>query len=183
MKKITTLYKKDIDDLSRVTREIDPENEWVYITGIPTRKFDGTACAIIGGILYKRYDVKKGRTVPVDSIPCDKLPDVNTGHWPHWVPCDKGKPEDKYFFEAFDDMNYSDGTYELCGPKVQRNPEKFISHTLIRHGVYILEITDFSYDAIEKYLSRNDIEGIVFHEEGSDRMCKIRKCDFGIRRL
>ena len=30
---------------------------------------------------------------------------------------------------------------------------------------------------------KNDIEGIVFHDSKSDKMCKIRKCDFGIKRL
>ena len=53
MKKISTLYKKDPNDLSGVINEIAPENKWVIDgEGVPTRKFDGTATAIIGGVTY-----------------------------------------------------------------------------------------------------------------------------------
>lgn len=59
MKKISTLFKKDPNNLGRVINEINPENEWVIKgEGILTRKFDGTATAIINGELYKRYDAK-----------------------------------------------------------------------------------------------------------------------------
>ena len=54
MKKMTTLFKKDPNDLGRVINEVNPENQWVIDgEGIATRKFDGTACAIINGELYK----------------------------------------------------------------------------------------------------------------------------------
>ena len=186
MKKISTLYKKNLNDLSLVTNELDTENQWVIDgEGIPTRKFDGTAVAIINGELYKRYDVKKGKKVPENAIPCQE-PDEFTGHWPHWVKCDVKKNEDKYFFEGFNSLeNISDGTYELCGEKVQTNPEKIIGHKLIKHGCEILDITDFSFENIKKYLSNPDlnIEGIVFHHKTDGRMCKIRKCDFGIKRF
>jgi hypothetical protein len=183
MKKISTLFKKDINDLSRVIPEVDPENIWVYDSGIPTRKFDGSACAIIDGLLYKRYDVKKGRTVPEEAIPCQEL-DKKTGHWPHWVLCVPLTPADKYFLEAFDNCLpwVEDGTYELCGEKVQGNPEKIKGHKLIKHGSEVLPITNFSFESIREYLSSVDIEGIVFHDKNSDRMCKIRKSDFGLRR-
>ena len=184
MRKISTLFKKDITDLGRVINEINPENQWVFDEpGIPTRKYDGTACAVIKGELYKRYDVKKGRQIPIGSIPCDD-PDLITGHWPHWVKCDINKPEDKYHFEGFVNTKLThDGTYELCGPKVQGNPEKFDNHYLIEHGSVILTINDFSFEGLKKYLSdaSNDIEGIVFHGRGG-KMCKIRKSDFGVKR-
>lgn len=195
MKKISTLYKKDPNDLSRVINEINPENEWVFKYGIPTRKFDGTACAIIDGVLYKRYDVKKGKQVPEGAIPCQN-PDKITGHWPHWVKCDSEKPEDKWHFEGLRNLMqtevkyqfYSpkifDATYELCGPKIGINAEKYDFHILIKHGIEILKIADFSFEGLKKYLSDplNDIEGIVFHHNTDGRMCKIRKCDFGIKR-
>jgi hypothetical protein len=59
MKKITTLFKKNKKNLAFVTNEVDPQNQWV-IDGdaIATRKFDGTATAIINGEIYKRYDAK-----------------------------------------------------------------------------------------------------------------------------
>lgn len=185
MKKISTLYKKDPNDLSRVINEIAPENKWVIDgEGIPTRKFDGTATAIIDGELYKRYDVKKGKQVPANAIPCQE-PDEITGHWPHWIKCDRNNPADKWHFVGFDALeNKQDGTYELCGEKLQGNPEHLTGHILVKHGIEVLPVKDFSFDGLKKYLSNSelDIEGIVFHHKNDGRMCKIRKCDFGIKR-
>lgn len=184
MKKISTLFKKDPSDLGRVINEVNPENQWVFDgEGVPTRKFDGTACAIIGGKLYKRYDVKKGKQVPDGAIPCQDADEI-TGHWPHWVRCDRNNPADQYHFEAFDSESkpLPDRTYELCGPKIQKNPEGFDKHILVPHGKNILDITDFSFEAIKAYLEVTDIEGIVFHHWAKGFLCKIRKSDFGIKR-
>lgn len=184
MKKISTLYKKNPNDLSKVINEINEENIWVLEGyGIPTRKFDGAACAVIDGQLYKRYDVKKGKIVPSGAIPCQE-PDKITGHWPHWVKCHRNNPADKYYFVAFDSLeNKQDGTYELCGEKIQNNHEHITGHILIKHGIEILNITDFSFEGLRKYLTSVDIEGIVFHHKIDGRMCKIRKSDFGIKRF
>lgn len=182
MKKITTLYKKDPNDLGRVIPEVNSQNEWVFTTGIATRKFDGTSCAIINGELYKRFDLKKGRTLPPNAIPCQE-PDSKSGHHPHWVKCNREDKGDKWHFIAFDALeNKEDGSYELCGEKVQKNPEKIEGHRLIKHGSEVLEITDLSFEGLKSFLEVTDIEGIVFHDSESDEMCKIRKTDFGIRR-
>jgi hypothetical protein len=182
MKKISTLFKKDPSNLGLVINEINPENEWVFTDGIPTRKFDGTATAIINGELYKRYDVKKGRQVPEGAIPCQEA-DLITGHHPHWLKCERSKNEDKYFFEGFDNLeNKKDGTYELIGEKVQGNPEKIKGHMLVRHGIVTLSLEDNSFEYLKQYLEQADIEGIVFHHKSDGRMCKLRKSDFGISR-
>lgn len=195
MKKISTLFKKDPNDLGKVINEINSENEWVFTDeGVKaTRKYDGTSTAIIGGELYKRYDVKKGREVPAGAIPCQE-PDQITGHWPHWVLCQRDNPADKFHFEAFDNLDAKeDGTYELCGPKVQGNPEKYDRHRLIRHGkVEVLINFKLGWVVLKAFLSQSDpvgseyvqfnIEGIVFHHPDG-RMCKLRKSDFGIKRI
>lgn len=191
MKKISTLFKKNKNDLSLVTNEIDLDHKWVFDgDGIPTRKFDGTATAIINGLLYKRFDVKKGKRVPDNAIACQE-PDVITGHWPHWILCDRNNPADKWHYKGFDklcsevSLELLDGTYELCGEKIQSNPENINEIELILHGREILnDCVDFTYEGLKKYLSNPDldIEGIVFHHKTDDRMCKIRKCDFGIKR-
>ena len=191
MKKISTLYKKNPENLGRVFNEISPENQWVFDgDGLATRKFDGTASTIIDGEIYKRYDVKKGKSVPENAIPCQE-PDEITGHWPHWVKCDRSKPEDKYFFEAFDLLIFSDakispkeldGTYELCGPKIKNDPEKFCLHRLVKHGSIKFENILLTFEGIRQALELLDIEGIVFHHKTDERMCKIRKSDFGIKR-
>jgi len=190
MRKISTLYKKNPENLGRVIDEINPENEWVLKgEGMSTRKFDGTAAAIINGELYKRYDVKKGRQVPINAIPCQQ-PDEITGHWPHWVKCNADNKGDKHFIEGLENADHwsiskptlEDGTYELVGPKVRSNPEMYGKHTLVKHGAEILDVSDFTFEGLQKYLSENDIEGIVFHHVSDGRMCKIRKSDFGIKR-
>lgn len=178
---MTTFFKKDPSNLGRVIPEIDENNLWVLDTAtIATRKYDGSACAIIQGELYKRYDVKKGRQVPIGAIPCQE-PDKITGHQPHWIKCKRECKEDKYFWEGFDKCLHEDGTYELCGEKVQGNPEVISGHELIKHGDDILPLYDMSYNGIKSFLASLDIEGIVFH--GKDgQMCKIRKKDFGLKR-
>lgn len=186
MKKITTLFKKDQNNLGRVINEVDPENEWAFIDGMPTRKFDGTGCAVIGGELYKRFGFKEGRTLPANAIPCQD-PDEITGHHPHWIKCDREDKSNKYHFEAFDklllDGLCDDGTYELLGEKVQGNPEGIKGHELFKHGRFGLALEDDSFQYIKQYLTNNDIEGIVFHHKEDGRMCKIRKSDFGIKRI
>lgn len=167
-----------------VINEINPGNEWIFEPGVrATRKYDGTACAIIDGKLYKRYDVKKGKQVPDGAIPCQD-PDPITGHWPHWVLCYRDNPADKFHFQGFDNLEYKeDGTYELCGPKVQGNPEGFNQHELVRHGSHLLRgiIYPVTFEGFREYLESVDIEGIVFHHPDG-RMCKLRKSDFGIKR-
>lgn len=201
MIKISTLYKKNPDNLALVVNEINPENEWVFTDkGVKaTRKFDGMACAIIGGTLYKRRDVKKGKLVPAGAIPCQENPDNITGHWPHWILCDRTNKEDKYFFEAFDQLNDKvDGTYELCGETISTkrftqnfNAEKIDGHKMIMHGSEDLFMSLrikkpdgtylYDFEHFKKILSEEDIEGIVFHHPDG-RMCKLRKSDFGIKR-
>lgn len=189
MKKISTLFKKDPNDLSLVIDEINPGNEWVFTDGIPTRKYDGIACAIINGFLYKRRDIKKGKNVPHDAIPCQE-PDVITGHWPHWVRCERGNNDDKYFFEAFDQLGIKlNGSYELCGESISTerftknfNAENITGHMMIPHGEMYIELPYLSFYGIKAYLAMHDIEGIVFKEMHGERMCKIRKKDFGFKR-
>ncbi len=187
MKKISTLFKKDPNNLGRVINEINIENQWAFDDGIPTRKYDGTAVAIIDGVLYKRYDVKKGREVPEGAIPCQEA-DLITGHHPHWLKCNQDKSEDVYFFEGYNSLaeliKIEDGTYELIGEKVQGNPEKIVGHHLVKHGMHELIglIYPLTYENLRQYLEQVDIEGIVFHHKTDGRMCKLRKSDFGIKR-
>lgn len=192
MKKISTLFKKDPNDLSRVINEVNPENQWVIDgEGVATRKFDGISSAIINKEPYKRFDVKKGKVAPVGAIPCQE-PDAKSGHHPHWLKCDRNKPEDKVFFEAFDALeNKEDGTYELCGETISTerftqkfNVEKVKGHKFIKHGCEVLELPGLTFDVLKEYLENpaNDIEGIVFHHKTDGRMCKLRKKDFNIKR-
>lgn len=188
MKKMSTLFKVNHvgKNHTDITREIRLENEWVFTEPLvkATRKFDGTSCMILDGQLFRRYDAKRGKPVPEGAIVCG-LPDEITGHNPCWIKCETNKPGDKYHFEAFNLKEvWEDGTYELCGEKVQGNPEKITGHKLIIHGVEVLNIKDWTFEGFKEFLETplNDIEGIVFHSNIDGKMCKLRKCDFNIKR-
>ena len=179
MKKIISLYKRNYDGDRLVRDEVVEGAEWVLAgEGIATRKYDGTACMVRGGKLYKRYDAKKGRTPPPGFEPAQE-PDEITGHWPGWIPVTNSK-EDRWHREAFGGCE-PDGTYELCGPKVQGNPENIPSHFLIPHGKLELPDAPRSFDALREYFLTHNIEGIVWWNPDG-RMVKIKGKDFGIKR-
>jgi len=140
MKKIISLFKRNYEGNRQVYNEVVPGAEWVIDgEGKATRKIDGTCCLIKNGELFKRYDVKQGKTPPIGFIPAQE-PDPITGHWPGWLPISK---EDRYHNEAFHTMQVNgqvkDGTFELIGPKINGNPENEGSHFLIEHGIIIFD--------------------------------------------
>ena len=180
MKKIPSLFKRNYKT-HKIYDEITEGCEWVIEgEGTPTRKFDGTACMVENGKLYKRYDCKKGRMLPTNGFACEQVPDPVTGHWPWWIPVTK---DDKYHKEAFMRMPtlMPNGTYELCGPKINGNPEGLTYHILIAHGCEVLQACPRTFDTILYFLVHNTIEGIVWHHPDG-RMCKIKLRDFGIKR-
>jgi hypothetical protein len=187
MQKIISLFKRNYDGDRLVRNEVVEGAEWVVRgEGRATRKWDGTCCMIRGGSLYKRYDAKMGRTPPPNFEPAQSRPDEATGHWPGWLPVGQG-PEDRWHREAF--MTHIachagttvDGTYELCGPKVQGNPERLALHELIPHGAESLADAPREFNGLKGYLEKAGIEGIVWHHPDG-RMVKIKAKDFGIAR-
>lgn len=176
MKKMKTLFKKGANH--EVIDEL--QCSWVFDDGVTAHiKLDGTACAVIGGKLYKRYDAKRNKKTglykspPAGAIECCE-PDEITGHWPHWVPVAK---EDKWHLEAMNG-DLCDGTYELCGPKVNGNREGFSSHKLVSHNSGEVDIPSIKFDDLKLFLRDLRNEGLVFHHPDG-RMCKIRRKDFG----
>ena len=187
MKKIKTLFMMDTNhQMTDVPNEGTKgvfNGEW-----IPRVKLDGSACAIMGGKLYKRYDRKlnkKGirRTPPPGWVQCDEFPDPITGHWPGWAPVTF---EDTYLLDAWKDLTETcvipiDGTYELIGPKVQGNPYSMVDlHALIPHSYSrIVPLTmPMTYNSLKADLGELNEEGIVFH--GPDNQYfKLRRSDFG----
>ncbi|MFN0131240.1 MAG: DUF5565 family protein [Phycisphaerales bacterium] len=72
----------------------------------------------------------------------------------------------------------ADATYELCGPKVGKNPERMTGYALIAHGYLHISNEPRDFDSIRSYLSDLDAEGIVWHHPDG-RMAKIKRRDFG----
>lgn len=190
MKKMPCLFKRDFEKSRHVYNEVTSGCEWVIAgEGLATRKFDGTACLVRDGKLYKRYYAKRGKIPPANFEPCVE-PDLITGHHPGWVPVVEGDPSSQWHWQAWQNQKdyVTNGTYELCGPKLQGNPESnhVLSevgdpnmHILIRHGTYLLAGIARTFDGLREYLEINShLEGIVFHHPDG-RMCKIRRGDFG----
>ena len=184
MKKIISLFARNYDGDRLVRDELVPGAEWVPAgEGIATVKHDGTSCLVSDGRLFKRHDAKAGKTPPPGFVPAQQ-PDAVTGHWPGWVPVGDG-PEDRWHREALafhlKHGTVRDGTYELCGPRIQGNPERLDGHVLIAHGCDELPDAPRTFAALRDYLAARDIEGIVWHHPDG-RMVKIKSKDFGLKR-
>lgn len=185
MKKIPSLFKRDFDNNPKlVTREYNDGMDWVINSeGFAFRKWDGTACMIKDGILYKRYDAKNGKPAPKNGIPCQD-PDPITGHWPHWIPATRDNKADLYIWEAYDNWEghwpLIDGTYEAVGPKINGNADGFPRHQLMMHR-HVAWAAPTDFDCLKLYFEKYNIEGLVWHHEsGYDRMAKIKRSDFGL---
>jgi hypothetical protein len=196
VRKIISLFQRNYDGDRLVRDEVVPGAEWVLAgEGEATRKYDGTCCLVRSGKLYKRLDVKPGKTPPADFE--EEQHDEVTGKRFGWVPVGDG-PEDRWHREAWRNHRYlsvkfrvimppPDGTYELIGPKVQGNPEHVENHMLVEHGYLSaaerdeVESVPRDFEGIKRWLSEHDVEGIVWHHPDG-RMAKVKAKDFGIRR-
>ncbi len=187
MQKIPTLFKKKYNDNGKYLGvipewnvELDPNKLYAV-----TVKWDGTACAIIDGELYRRYDVKPGKKIPDGAIMCQPY-DKDAKHNPCWVKCNRNNPSDKWHWIAFDKMIWysfvtgvfkstrfyklTDWTYELIGAHIQDNPYHCDSEYFMKHGSTITDILKPPYDLEKIYssfkslLSQKHIEGYVLWE-------------------
>lgn len=198
MQKIPTLFVRDPETMSRVTEEVTPGCEWVMEgDGVATEKFDGTCCLIKDGEFYKRHKLKEGKPMPTGWLHWSFDPEQKSGHG--WLPVVDGQPENRHHMEGFlNERNLcwdkipssalSDGTYELVGPKIQRNPYGLTEHRLWRHGSREFDaVGQASDDSDERtfftlmaYIELLHCEGIVFHHPDG-RMAKIKRRDFGFQ--
>lgn len=182
MKKIKTLFKRDFTNPCKAYDEYEDGCEWVANgEGIATVKIDGTCCAIINGVLYKRYDAKDGKTPPENFIFVDKT----ERHYIGWIPVNYADKGNIYIARAHcTSMNISgglpDGTYEAIGHKINNNPYDIKDNLLVRHGEYVIADCPRTYEGLKEYLQNHYIEGIVFHRQNdTNDMCKIKRTDFG----
>jgi hypothetical protein len=185
MKKTPSLFKRDYEGTRLVYDELVPGTEWVRDgEGIATIKIDGTSCLYRDGKLYRRYELKRGKQAPEGFEPAQE-PDPVTGDIPGWVPV-TDRPEDRWHREAFElcierGIYLEHGqTYELIGPKVQRNPYMLDRHELVKHGSWLFsDAPPRDFEGLRAFLEANYCEGIVWHRGNGD-MVKIKRRDFGI---
>lgn len=177
MQKIPTIFVRDFANNPKlVTREHNPECAWVFSgEGTATRKYDGTCCMFDGSSWFKRREVKPGKPIPAGFLQVNH--DHNTGKLMGWLAVEM---TDKWHNEAISNVkDPSPGTYELCGPKIQGNPEGFSCHVLVAHAdAEELEVPR-EYDGLSNWMKNTLYEGIVFHHSDG-RMAKIKRRDFDL---
>lgn len=203
MNKIPSVFLRDTNDMQVMTREINPLCQWVIDgEGVPTRKYDGT-CVMRdeSGGWWARREVKPGKETPpefkllgVDDITGKVMgyePIENSGFYKHWIEAlahAETECEDKGW-------TINPGTYELCGPKINGNPEKYPGHYLVSH--IEAEKLDWkiqnpedatvhglaNYNQIKhliQYLNEDHgWEGIVWHHPDG-RMAKMKARDYRV---
>mgnify|MGYP003441847672 CR=1 FL=1 len=192
MRKMPSIFIRDWNGNPDLVLPVqNGECAWVFAgEGAATQKLDGSCCMVRSGRLFKRYDAKRGKTPPAGFEPCGD-PDPKTGHHPGWLLVGDG-PEDRWHREGLEARargaalegldGVPDGTYELCGPKVQGNPEGYPTHALVPHGVYRYSPEPpRDFDGLKVWLAERNIEGLVWHHSDG-RMAKIKASDFGVKR-
>ena len=179
MKKIPTVFVRDPQNMSRVTREVTPGCEWVMseVDNAATRKFDGTNV---------RVTVKDGNFVKLEKRRNPSREEKAAGAEPGYVDASPDDPSDKHIFAAVHHTSFAhwpDGAWscEALGPKIQGGADGI-------QGLLGFSLPSFAdaagfpisrdYESFDEYLSKAGVEGIVFHHRDG-RMAKIKARDFG----
>lgn len=189
MKKIPTLYVRD-HDTHLLTNAVTPGCEWVLAgEGRPTRKYDGTCMRLDENGKWWARRIVKPHKVPPPNFEAVEI-DWETGNTVGWEPVEQS-PWLKAFTDTLEHNEYfwdevlvlegpdSDvGTYELCGPKVNGNPEGYSHHVMICHDRVETIHTNITEPKTLVAWAADQLgaEGIVWkHPDG--RMAKLKAKD------
>lgn len=202
------LVREKRDGKFLATPEITEGCEWVTAgEGVATEKFDGTACLVVALVeaitpegahgslrLYRRHRHKEEKGTPPEGwFHWSRNLEQRSGHG--WIPVGDA-PADRWHREAWLREGWAPiepGTYELVGPRVQKNPYKLEAHELWLHGsrprpdALLPELDQIARPRNieellvywEELLRLVHIEGVVYHHEDG-RMAKLKRRDFGI---
>ncbi len=184
MKKIPTIFERDwegtIGPAARfVLKTIHPGCEWVFENvGSATRKYDGTCVMFDGVVWWARREVRGNTPHNFIELSLDEA----TGKTIGWEPIAQS-PFVRFHAEAISQIkDFKPGTYELCGPKINKNPEGYLRHVLVPHcDADTISIESLTFDGIRDTLVDLRVEGIVWHHPDG-RMAKIKLKDFGLIR-
>lgn len=186
VKKMPALFVID-REAHLATTELNEKATWIFDEpSRATLKKDGTSVTVTeDGKIYARRSVKKGKKAPPGFILAEV--DPYTGHSFGLEPVEQSGFA-KMFTEAADGQKLEPGTYELCGPKINGNPESLTAPRLMSHGSEeATEIPDMrtmpkeqAFETLKgifaDYKSRG-IEGVVWWGENGKRT-KLRVYDF-----
>lgn len=183
MRKIATLFVRDPEHRSRVLPTVTPGCAWVLQgEGTPTRKWDGT-CVMLdaAGAWWARREVKPGKTAPPGYVPVET--DEVTGRTVGWEPVGQSGFAKLHAEAVARGDATAPGTYELLGPKINRNPDGWETHVLMPHGWAPPAVQQDcataprDFDGLRAWLLDRPYEGLVWHHEDG-RMAKLKACDF-----
>ena len=186
IKKMPALFVID-RQAHMATTELNPSASWIFEEPAKaTLKKDGTSITVTeDGTVYARRSVKKGKKAPPGFISAEV--DSYTGHAFGLEPVEQSG-FNKMYAEAANGKKLAPGTYELCGPKINGNPENLDTPELIAHGSDVAtEIPDMrtmpreeAYEKLKAIFTNyqeRGIEGVVWW--GSDgKRAKLRVKDF-----
>lgn len=206
MRKIPSIFvrleRSSLVDIERITVGC----EWVFESNdqlLITLKRDGTPVLYKDSVWYQRRTLKSkldpgtdGIPKPVNFTPCQPVPEYDDEskqwEWPGWVPLEH------QYKKLVDEAVVSRGgmkehenmfTFELCGPKINGNPEGWDTHHLFVHGSEPIIFnpqtarpqTADEFVAIVRVI-RN--EGIVIYSghivDGYMAMAKLKRRDLGL---
>lgn len=201
MRKVPTLYVRDPDDRAHVLiGQVTPGCEWVLAgEGEATRKYDGTCTAYAADTnlslalsaaftrnereagpcrWWARREVKPGRPAPDGFLEVDR--DATTGKQYGWEPVEQS-PFVKQHAEAVTARAaWPRDTYELCGPKINGNPEGYGRHTLMSHfNAERARWDGATPEELVGAVAQRGWEGIVWHHDDG-RMCKLKARDLSL---
>lgn len=211
MRKIPTLFVRDYSQGGFVIPEVNPSAEWVFDQAWPAlRKYNGICVGLflevngeirinegVGSgeintetplrtVWMARREIKQGHEFPDKFVP--EQFDPTTKKTFGWVPIAQS-PFYKFFMEAHQSLEHEYlGTYELCGPKVNGNPEGYKKHALVFHwtaeqlaNIQVLDIHEMSvedaYIALKETLAYMPVEGVIFRSP-LHGMAKLKRKDF-----
>ena len=184
MRKIPTLFVRDWDgDRRYVLPEVTPGCEWVIAgEGTPTRKYDGACFMFDGDFWWSRREVKEGKTEPPGFVLLGTDPE--TGKIMGWEPAEQSSFAKVHaaVLARYDPelTAWRTGTYELCGPKVNGNPEGMMADQLVFHdAATAFREVPRDFDGLGAWLHARPYEGIVWHHPDG-RMAKIKRRDFRV---
>lgn len=195
MNKTPSVFLRNPENMSELTDEPNPLAQWVFDgEGVATRKYDGS-CVMLDadGKWWARREVKKDKTPPPNWLPVET--DDITGKRMGWEPIEQtglAKHLEDALSNGGPHWKYDVGTYELCGPKINGNPEGFAFHVLVNHANAEVLSGDLwevnrprPAEAIKNLLIHTipylRWEGVVWHHPDG-RMAKLKISDFGIKR-
>lgn len=182
MRKIPSIFvrreRSNLVDLERITASC----EWVFSQGegkILTVKRDGTPLLYRKEVWYQRRTLKSrldpgtdGFPKPADFTPCQPTPEYDDEskqwEWPGWMPLDTQykKLLDEAIISRGEMKAEDDGySFELCGPKINGNPEGLNTHQLFVHAseVIALQSNVLTVEVLVGIVKTIRNEGIVIY--------------------